>query len=98
MRHGPHHSAQASTNTGLAEDASITSTANVASVTTCVLPSDVPEAWPLTSGSFAPHLPHTAWLVCAARSSTRFFVPHLGQTWIAIVEHKRAVAASKLSD
>src|SRR5437588_65311 len=74
MRHGPHHSAQASTNTGSDEEASITSDANVASVTACGLLLNSPDAL----GSFAPHLPQTGWLtstgkLCFFAASFRLF-------------------------
>src|SRR5882724_1498479 len=76
IRHGPHHSAHASTNTGRDEEAATTSFANVASVTICGFPSVVAVA----SGSFVPHLPQTGCLSSDARSSTRFLAPHSGQT------------------
>src|SRR5438128_9923797 len=76
IRHGPHHSAHASTKTGSEEEASTTSFANVASVTIRGFPSAAaPEVGP---GSFAPHLPHTGCITVEVRQSTRFLAQHAG--------------------
>src|SRR5205823_11470224 len=86
IRHGPHHSAHASTKTGRDVEAATTSLANVASVTICGFPSAAaPE---VGSDSFAPHLPHTGCLLSGARSSTRLLAPHCAQAWIAILTQR----------
>src|ERR1044072_2284854 len=82
MRHGPHHSAHASTSTGFAEDASMTSAANDASVTTCGF-----ESRAAASLNRAPHLPQMGLCAAARNSLTRFFVPQFGQVCIAIAQN-----------
>src|SRR4051812_23334392 len=69
---GGHHSAQASISTGLSPADEITCW-KLESVTVTGFPS--PDA----SESTVPQRPHFGVAVAAARSSTRFFAPQLGQ-------------------
>src|SRR5580765_9062797 len=78
MRQGPHHSAQASTSTGIADEASRTSAANDVSVIVCGFES------PLRVFNDAPHLPQIGLCAAARISWTRFFAPQFGQTSIAM--------------
>src|SRR5881394_3941032 len=78
MRQGPHHSAHASTSTGIADEASRTSAANDVSVIVCGFES---PPWALND---APHLPQIGLCTDARNSLTRFLAPQFGQTSIAM--------------
>src|SRR5438105_14072488 len=75
IRQGPHQGAQQSRSTGRLTRS--TSCAKLASVTTSGL------APALKIESLAPHFPQTGWSDLA-RSSMRFFAPHLGQVMTGI--------------
>src|SRR6478672_12742317 len=86
IRQGPHHGAQASSNTGLSLS-SITWW-KLASVTMSGLVSAVVSAILLRS-RVVPHLPHLAICSAAWRWSTRFLVPHLLQATTGMVPTSR---------
>src|SRR5262245_58956940 len=82
MRHGAHHSAQQSNNTGLPVACS-TSVVKLASVTSIGL-FPVPLLVAAVSESFVPQRPHFASFAANRPSSARFLVPHLLQVTICI--------------